>query len=93
MRGVQSIPQRLLRLAETPSAWPLGEQQEAELLVSIKEIYEESEKRYGSPRIHATLRKQQVVCSLTRVKKLMRREGIYAVPSESTSVARLQWLW
>lgn len=56
------------------------EEQEAALLSSIRAIYEESDKRYGSPRIHAALKKQQVVCSLSRVKKLMRRKGIYAVP-------------
>lgn len=35
--------------------------------------------RFGSPRIHAELKKQQVACSLGRVKRLMRRKGLYAV--------------
>ncbi len=35
--------------------------------------------RYGSPRVHAELKKQQVACSLGRVKRLMRQEGLYAV--------------
>ena len=56
------------------------EQSDAALLEQISAIFEESSKRYGSPRIHAELRKRYVVCSLKRVKRLMRRAGIYAVP-------------
>ena len=56
------------------------EQNDAALLKQITDIFEESSKRYGSPRIHAELRKRHVVCSLKRVKRLMRRAGIYAVP-------------
>lgn len=55
-------------------------QEDGALLGQIKAIFEESSKRYGSPRIHAELRKRQVVCSLRRVKRLMREAGIYAVP-------------
>lgn len=56
------------------------EREAASLLKQITEIFVASNKRYGSPRIHAELRKRGVVCSLRRVKKLMRRAGIYAVP-------------
>lgn len=52
----------------------------ASLLEQISVIFEESCKRYGSPRIHAELRKRRVVCSLKRVKRLMREAGLYAVP-------------
>jgi len=55
------------------------ERANASLLEQISVIFEESYKRYGSPRIHAELRKRQVVCSLRRVKRLMREAGIYAV--------------
>jgi putative transposase len=49
------------------------------LLEKITGIFEAKRKRYGSPRIHAELKKQQVHCSLGRVKRLMRAEGLYAV--------------
>jgi putative transposase len=55
----------------------------ASLLEQISAIFEESRKRYGSPRIHAELRKRQVVCSLRRVKRLMREAGIYAIPKRN----------
>ena len=63
----------LARKSQGPSA---REQEKAFLVEKIKAIHDDSEKRYGSPRIHAELRKQQLSCSLWRVKRLMRREGI-----------------
>ena len=60
---------------------PTERRQETAALVSaIKAIHEESKKRYGSPRIHAELKKRGYICSLLRVKRLMRQEGIYALP-------------
>lgn len=49
------------------------------LLEQIKTVFTKHRGRYGSPRVHAELKKQQVACSLGRVKRLMRREGLYAV--------------
>ena len=49
------------------------------LLAQIKTVFTKHKGRYGSPRVHAELKKQQVACSLGRVKRLMRREGLYAV--------------
>ncbi len=66
----------LARKCQGPSA---REQQNAQLVEKIKAIHDKSEKRYGSPRIHAELKKQQISCSLWRVKRLMRQEGIYGV--------------
>ena len=37
------------------------EQENASLLAQIEVIFEESSKRYGSPRIHAELRKRRVL--------------------------------
>jgi putative transposase len=51
----------------------------ATLLAQIKAVFDKNKGRYGSPRVHAALKKQQVACSLGRVKRLMRREGLYAV--------------
>jgi transposase InsO family protein len=42
------------------------------LLVRIREEYQLSRKTYGSPRIHAALRKKKVRCSRKRVARLMR---------------------
>ncbi|MCA9838994.1 MAG: IS3 family transposase [Trueperaceae bacterium] len=50
-----------------------------ELIAAIKLIFEENKQRYGSPRIHRELKKRGYVCSLARVKKLMRQEGLYAL--------------
>ena len=49
------------------------------LLKHIKAVFNKHKGRYGSPRVHAELKKQQVACSLGRVKRLMRQEGLYAV--------------
>lgn len=46
------------------------------LLVRIKAEYQRSQKTYGSPRIHAALRRTGVVCNRKRVARLMRLEGI-----------------
>lgn len=60
---------------------PPSEQTQANqtLLAHIKAVFDKNKGRYGSPRVHAELTKQQVACSLGRVKRLMRREGLYAV--------------
>jgi putative transposase len=67
----------LARVHQKPS---VREQENASLLAQIEVIVEESSKRYGSPRVHAELRKRRVVCSLRRVKRLMRQAGLYALP-------------
>jgi putative transposase len=48
------------------------------LLVRIREEYHLSRKTYGSPRIHAALRKKGVTCSRKRVARLMRLDQIAA---------------
>lgn len=55
------------------------DQANATLLKRVKAVFAKHKGRYGSPRVHAELKKQQVTCSLGRVKRLMRREGLYAV--------------
>ena len=49
------------------------ERKNAELLEKIKGVFEKNKGRYGSPRIHAELKKKQVACSLGRVKRLRTR--------------------
>lgn len=55
------------------------ERANAAFLDQIKAVFDKNKGRYGSPRVHAELKKQQVACSLGRVKRLMRQEGLYAV--------------
>lgn len=48
------------------------------LLMRIREEYQLSHKTYGSPRIHAALRKKGVRCSRKRVARLMRLDQMVA---------------
>lgn len=48
------------------------------LACKIKSIFECSRGIYGSPRVHAMLKKQGETCSRKRVAKIMRRNNIYA---------------
>jgi len=48
------------------------------LLVQIREEYQLSRKTYGSPRIHAALRRKGLTCSRKRVALLMRLDKIIA---------------
>jgi putative transposase len=48
------------------------------LMVQIREEYQLSRKTYGSPRIHAALRKKDVICSRKRVARLMRLDHLAA---------------
>jgi transposase InsO family protein len=46
------------------------------LIEHIRRIHKKSRRTYGSPRIHAELRAEGVVCNHKRVARLMRLEGI-----------------
>ncbi len=48
------------------------------LLGEIKLVYLESKRRYGSPRIHRTLRRRDIRCGQKRVARLMRKHGLRA---------------
>jgi transposase InsO family protein len=49
-----------------------------ELSVQLKKVFEQSRQTYGSPRLHAALRRQGVSCSRHRVARLMRKKGLVA---------------
>jgi transposase InsO family protein len=51
-------------------------QTNAVLVESIRRVHADSRQTYGSPRIHAALRQQGVVCNHKRVERLMRLHGI-----------------
>jgi transposase InsO family protein len=61
------------RLDATPSARKLSD---AELTDKIAEIHADSKGTYGSPRVHAELRRHGVRTSKRRVARLMRRAGL-----------------
>jgi putative transposase len=63
-------------LKHQPSERELANQH---LLETIKTIHQQSRQTYGSPRIQKTLHAQGKDPSLGRVKRLMRREGIYSI--------------
>lgn len=48
------------------------------LLVAIKTIHRQSQRRYGSPRVHDELRGQGLRCGKKRVERLMRAHGLRA---------------
>jgi putative transposase len=62
-------------LGRTPSS---REQTNAILLEKIKQIYLRHQGRYGSPRIHATLKQKGHLVSRGRVERLMHKNGIEA---------------
>jgi putative transposase len=57
-------------------------QSNKDLLGKIKIIFEKSNRRYGSPRVHKKLLQQGETCSLGRVKRLMRQAGLYAISAK-----------
>jgi len=48
------------------------------LIERIKAVYYESHQTYGSPRVHVELKAQGIACSVNRVARLMRLEGLRA---------------
>lgn len=52
------------------------QQTDAALVKSIRAVYQAGRGLYGSPRIHAALRQQGIVCSRKRVARLMRQHGL-----------------
>ena len=54
------------------------EQQDQQLGEEIRQIFQESQGRYGSPRIHQELQAQGIRCSEKRVARLMREQQLAA---------------
>jgi transposase len=52
------------------------ERSDAELLVKIREVHEESGGTYGAPRVHHELLARKVACGRRRVRRLMRIHGL-----------------
>jgi len=49
------------------------------LLAAIRQVHQDSSGRYGSPRVHAVLRRQGRGASRGRIERLMHRHGIRAI--------------
>jgi putative transposase len=54
------------------------QQTDGELLTEICTIHQASRGLYGSPRVHAALRRQGRACSRKRVARLMRQAGLFS---------------
>jgi putative transposase len=55
------------------------EKKQQKLLASIKEVYQKSSCRYGSPRIAVELREQGIMASRPRVARLMRKAHLRSI--------------
>jgi putative transposase len=53
---------------------------DAGLLVLVRAAHRKSQRRYGAPRVHRTLRAQGVRVAVKRVARLMREDGLVARP-------------
>lgn len=60
--------------------------QDKVLLQHIQRVYQHSRCLYGSPRIHATLRRAGIVCSRKRVARLMRQVGMHSLRQQRRRV-------
>lgn len=54
------------------------DRRDRQLRVRIRAVHAESRRTYGSPRVHAELGAQGIMCSRKRVERLMREEGLRA---------------
>lgn len=66
-----------------PSARAVANQN---LLHDIQRIHWDHHRRYGSPRVHATLKSEGQHVSLTRVEKIMRQNNLYAMSKRKVRV-------
>ncbi|MFN2200072.1 MAG: IS3 family transposase [Caldilineaceae bacterium] len=51
----------------------------AALTTNVQRIYQRSRSTYGSPRIHAQLRREGIACSRQRIERLMRTMGLRSI--------------
>src|SRR5688572_19262126 len=88
MHGYYSIPEltRALRVSRSGYyAWKASrrsvstrQQQNQLLLLKIRRLHQQIDRRYGSPRIHRALLKEGCRCGHNRIARLMRLHGIRA---------------
>ncbi len=56
-------------------------QEETYLLVQVRAVHQQSDKSYGSPRVHRDLVAQGIACSRKRVERVMRKYEVRAEPA------------
>jgi putative transposase len=66
-------------LAEGQARMRKHAQEESELLAQIRRAHQESESTAGYRKVHALLKRQQIPCSIGRVRGLMSKNGIKSV--------------
>ena len=59
------------------------------MLGKISNVHEASKGTYGSPRVHAELAHQGVLCGRNRVARVMRLHGLRGAPRKQEHDARL----
>jgi transposase InsO family protein len=55
------------------------QEQDQVLLTHIQRVFQHSHQLYGSPRVHAALRRDGIACSRKRVARLMRQAGLHSL--------------
>lgn len=55
------------------------QQEDANLAVTIREIHAESKSTYGATRIKSALERKNIFVSISKVRRLMRENGIYSI--------------
>ena len=56
---------------------------DAELIEWIRQVHDDSDGTYGSPRVHRELLARDVVCGRRRVRRLMRMAGLEGALQEA----------
>lgn len=84
--GVEPVLRELSIASSTYYRWRRAEREpcerrrrDAELTEQIKEIHTESGGIYGSPRVHAVLKREGVAIGRKRVERLMREAGLHGL--------------
>ena len=49
------------------------------LLIEIRRVFVENDSNFGSPRVWDDLKKKNIPCSVNRVARLMREDGLVAI--------------
>ena len=84
--GVEPVLRELHIPSSTYYRWRRAEKepcerkrQDAELTGKIRRIHEDSDGIYGSPRVHAVLKREDVHIGRKRVERLMREAGLAGI--------------
>ncbi|MBC9731276.1 IS3 family transposase [Streptomyces sp. TRM68367] len=95
MFGLEPVLRELHIASSTYYRWRRAEKepcerrrQDAELTEKIQRIHADSGGTYGSPRVHAVLKREGVHVGRKRVERLMREDGLAGISPRRTSFTR-----